>query len=336
MQGPNTFARALWALFALLFFVPTALAQTTMPGQPVPAEAQISDQKAGSVLFYNLYSSNMTCFEKENTRINLTNTSDKDSIAVHLFFVDGNTCSPADAFICLTPSGTISFLASDMDPGVMGFIVAVAVDEDGIPINFNYLIGDEYVKLTSGHMANLGAEAFSAIQPKPAWIDPSNPTRALLMFNDWHYSNAPRVLAVDYIPSIEDDVQTLLILNRFGGDLITGGRWVGSIFGILYNDLEIPFSFSFFGHCQIKQQLCNTFPRTVPNFSKAIPSGHSGWMRLWSVGAPDSDAPGLLGAVLYCKSPNNPCPVSQGHNLHKLTKTSAGEGYFVPIIRPHC
>jgi hypothetical protein len=82
-------------------------------------------------------------------------------IAVHLFFVDGATCSIADAIICLTKNQTTSFLATDLDPGTTGYLVAVASDPTtGCPVNFNFLVGDAYIKLTSGHQANLGAEAF--------------------------------------------------------------------------------------------------------------------------------------------------------------------------------
>jgi len=41
---------------------------------------------------------------------------------VHLFFVDGATCSIADSLVCLTPNQTASFLASDIDPGTTGYI----------------------------------------------------------------------------------------------------------------------------------------------------------------------------------------------------------------------
>jgi hypothetical protein len=334
MRGPHTLTRALWALLIIVVSVSAALAQGTEPppGEPYQAESPVSDQKAGSVLFFNLYSSSLSNSKSENTRINITNTNPDRDVAVHLFLVDGATCAPADSYICLTASQTASFLVSDIDPGVMGFIVAIATDNDGVPINFNYLIGDEHVKLASGHAANLGAEAFSAIQPDPAYM--VDPFRALLMFNDWHYSDAPRMLALDYVPSPKDGNRTLLIINRFGGDLITGDRWVGSIFGVMYNDAEIPFSFSFYGgSCQVKQQLSDSFPRTVPSLSTAIPSGRSGWMKFWSAGAPDNNKPGILGSVLYYNYDDGS---QQGHNLHKLTTTVVGEGYFVPVFPPPC
>ncbi len=82
---------------------------------------------------------------------------------MHVFFVEGTSCGVADTFICLTRNQTASFTTSDADPGTRGYIVAVAVNFRGQPINFNFLIGDEYVKYASGHAANLGAEAVAAV-----------------------------------------------------------------------------------------------------------------------------------------------------------------------------
>jgi uncharacterized repeat protein (TIGR01451 family) len=114
------------------------------PGAVFPSTGEVSDQKAGSVLVYNLYSSSIAAPNQQNTRVSITNTNPSLPIAVHLFFVDGATCSIADSLVCLTPNQTASFLASDIDPGTTGYIVAVASDlVTGCPVNFNFLIGDD-------------------------------------------------------------------------------------------------------------------------------------------------------------------------------------------------
>ncbi|MDQ3012896.1 MAG: hypothetical protein M3X11_19580, partial [Acidobacteriota bacterium] len=270
--------------------------------------------------------------------INLTNTNPTLPIAVHLFFVDGTSCSVADANICLTPNQTTSFMASDLDPGSTGYIVAIASDAvTGCPINFNFLIGDEYVKLASGHAANLGAEAFAAIAGGLSFCN-TNSVTAQLNFDGVSYNRVPRVLAVDNVASRADGNDTLLVINRIGGNLATGAATLINLFGIAYDDSENALSFGFGGSssspgtCQFRSILSNAFPRLTPRFEQFIPAGRSGWLKIFS----QADI-GLLGAVLNA-NPNagtSAGAFGQGHNLHKLTLTSTVT-LTIPIFPPSC
>jgi hypothetical protein len=312
---------------------PTPTPSTNIgPGLTYPEISEVSDQKAGSVLFYNLYSSNAASPNTQNTRLALTNIHPTANIAVHLFFVDGQTCSIADAIICLTKNQTASFLASDLDPGTTGYLVAIAVDERGCPTNFNYLIGDEYIKLGSGHAANLGAEAFAALVTAPATCDDTSST-AVLRLDGVNYNRAPRVLAASSIPARADGNDTLLVINRVGGNLAIGADTLGAITGLLYDDAERSFSFAFNpGQCQFRAALNNNSPRTTPRLEQIIPAGRSGWLRLWQA----SDA-GLLGAIINF-NPNagaHAAAFNQGRNLHKLTLTTTAS-LVVPIFPPGC
>jgi len=303
------------------------------PGLIFPAASEVNDQKAGSVLIYNAYTSSATSPTSQNTRVNLTNTDPTRSAAVHLFFVDAATCMAADNFICLTPNQTTSFLASDVDPGTTGYIVAVASDlTTGCPINFNRLIGDAYVKFDSGHTANLGAEAISALAGGLPFCN-QNSVTAVINFDGVSYNRIPRALALDNIPSRGDGNDTLLILNRIGGNLGTGAATLASIFGIFYNDAETGVSFTFNpGLCQFRSSVTNVFPRITPRFGQFVPSGRSGWLRLFS-----TIDQGILGAAINLNA--NAAGVAeafnQGHNLHKLTLTSAAN-YIIPIFPPNC
>ncbi|HNG34715.1 MAG TPA: hypothetical protein PK012_33875, partial [Blastocatellia bacterium] len=294
------------------------------PGLPVSAASPVNDQKAGSVLVYNVYTS-ASDPTRQNTRIALTNTHPTRSTAVHLFFVDGTSCSVADANVCLTANQTTIFQASDLDPGTTGYIVAVAVGADGCPINFNYLIGDEYVKFAGGHAANLGAEAIAALAGGLPSCN-ANSVTAQLNFDGVSYNQVPRALALDNVPSRADGNDTMLILNRFGGNLGIGAGTLINLFGIFYDDSEKSVSFGFGGSssspgtCQFRSSLSNAFPRVTPRFETFISAGRSGWARIYS----QSDI-GLLGAVLNF-NPNagtNGGAFTGGHNLHKLTLTSA-------------
>ncbi len=302
------------------------------PGETPDPRSPISDQKAGSVLFFNIQTSNPSSPSTQNTRINLTNTHPSLPTFVHLFFVDGATCSVADSYVCLSQNQTVSFLSSNLDPGTTGYIVAVAVNRIGCPVNFNYLIGDEYVKFSTGHAANLGAEAFSALSGRMPVCD-GNSNTAVLAFDDLAYNAAPRVLALDNIGARADGNDTLLVLNRFGGSLVTGPSTLSNIFGILYDDAEAASSFGFSpGTCQLRLSLSNNFPRTVPRFETVIPAGQTGWMKLYST----SDI-GLLGAAINF-NPNSSTAAgafSQGHNLHKL-RLSTAMTLTIPVFPPGC
>ena len=154
------FSLSQWLISFALLSALTLSVLAADPGIPMRngSETSASDQHPASVLFYPIYTSNSTAPATENARLSLTNTGPSE-IAIHLFFIDGASCAPADAQICLTPNQTTAFLASNFDPGTTGYIVAVAVSPvTGWPVSYNYLIGDEYVKFASGHTANLGAQ----------------------------------------------------------------------------------------------------------------------------------------------------------------------------------
>ena len=304
---------------------------TAGPGFPFPAASEVSDQKAGSVLYYNFYTSNPAAPGSANTRFTITNTNEDLGGIVHLFFVEGATCSVADRFVCLTRNQTMTFLASEQDPGTTGYLVAVAVDFRGCPVNFNYLIGDEYVKLQTGEFGSLGAESIAALASVPAICD-QNTVVTALSFNGVNYNRVPRVLSLSNISSRADGVVTRLVVNRVGGNLSTTAGSIGLIFGVLYNDEEQPHSFSIpFSACQRVGQLDNDFPRTTPRFQQVIPAGQSGWLKLWST----SDV-GILGAAI-ASVPNAQSAAGTfngAHNLHKLRLTS--DAVLIPVFPPAC
>ncbi|MBI1761535.1 MAG: choice-of-anchor J domain-containing protein [Acidobacteria bacterium] len=295
----------------------------------------MSDQRAGSVLLYPIYTSEAAGGSTQNARISLTNISDKLNTFVHLFFVDGSTCSVSDAFVCLTANQTSTFLTSDLDPGTRGYIVAVAVDALGCPRHFNYLIGDEFVKFSTGHSANLGAEAIAAIAGSTFWVscDGSQPT-ATLPFNGTAYGNVPYTLAADNLPSTADGNNTLLVINRIGGDLQTGPGRLVPIFGTLYDDAEISYSFNLPTNnlCQFVSSLSDSTPRTTPRLSSIIPAGRSGWFKLSG-----TSEIGIFGATIN-RNPNSGASsgaFNGGHNLHKITFTSTMT-YTIPVFPPTC
>ncbi len=331
MRTSRKLAHSLLAIFTLAIMSSFALAAD--PGLPYPATSEASDQKAGSVLIYNTYTSGATSGNTQNTRINITNTDPFFAQFVHLYFV-AEGCAIADSYICLTANQTASFLASDVDPGISGYIVAVAVDGVyGCPINFNSLIGDEYVKFSTGHAANLGAVAFSALFSNTEAPCNSSSVTAVIAFNGVQYNRAPAVLALDNIGSRADGNDTLVIINRLGGNLGIGAASLGTLFGLLYDDAENVLSFSVTGGCQLRNSISNNFPRTTPRFETFVPAGRTGWAKIFN----QTGIIAISGAAINL-NPNAASSAGAfngGHNLHHLTLCPI-DGYIVPVFPPSC
>lgn len=296
-------------------------------GGIAPVGAGANEHAPGSVLFFNYYSSDVARPQLENTRLNITNTDSARRVVLHLFFVSADDCRVADTFLCLTANQTTSLLASDFDPGMQGFLWAVAVDgQSGCPINFNHLIGSEFIKLSSGHATSLAAIAIAALPRGPMACDPTD-TTARLDFDGTDYNPVPRALAVNNIQSPLDGNSTLLILNRIGGNFSTGtATRLGDLLGLVYDDKEGGYSFRFDpSGCQYVQRIFDGAPRISPPLTKVISRGHTGWLRLQHVA--DS---AMFGAVINL----NPNGFSHGHNLHALSYTDAS--ITIPLIPPMC
>ena len=272
---------------------------------------QAAAQKPGSVLIYNLYASGSNPAVSDS-RISITNTSPVRSSYVHFFFVDGSNCSVADMTITLTANQTASFLASDFDPGVTGYLIAVATDGNGCPEVHNHLVGESQVRLESGHRAALPALSVAALGLGGPTCSP-NATTTTVAFDGLSYNALSRTLAVSGLSSIANGNSSLLVVNRIGGDLGTGAARLGSLFGLLYDDQEASQSFTLTGNfCQLRGVLGNNFPRTSPRYTTVIPAGRTGWMKFAAV------ADEAITGVLLVEALDG---FNGGHNLHHLTTT---------------
>jgi hypothetical protein len=228
----------------------------------------------------------------------------------------------------------MTFYTSEQDPGVTGYIVALSVDFNGEPRRFNYLIGIESVKFATGHADTLGAEAY--VKYTDTNVISTDGTLAALFFDGLaltgSYSPVARVLAVDNIPSRASGNDTLVILNRIGGNLSFLAASLGNLFAILYDEAEQSYSSTLTGGCQLRFVLSDAIPRTTPRFTRIIPAGSVGWMKLWAT----VDI-GISGAV-FNFNPNaaaDSTAFNGGHNLHRLTLSRAAN-YTIPIFPPGC
>jgi hypothetical protein len=291
------------------------------PGFPQIFASPPSQQRPGSLLIYNLYTSG-TSSASQDTRIALTNTNSVNPVSVHLFLVDGSNCSVADLYLTLTQNQTVSLMASDLDPGITGYIIAVATDSDGCPEIHNDLIGETFVKFESGHRANLPALGVAGLLPGNPPCTPNSVT-ATLAFDGVQYNELPRTLAISNLPPPATGNSTMLIVNRIGGDMAVGAQTLGNIAGLLFDDTETSQSFVLAGGtCQLRGILGNNFPRTAPRYTTVIPAGRSGWMKFWT-----NDNQAITGAVINETS----IGFSSGHNLHYLTTTNTAS-LTIPVF----
>jgi hypothetical protein len=296
---------------------------TTVPtvGQGIPGDA-----KVGSVLFFNLYASDIARPGQENSMINITNTNEEKSVIVRVFFVDSVSCRPVDTFICLPAGHHRNLLASDYDPGNKGYVVAIAVGADGHPVKFNHLIGSNNVKLKTGHQAHLAAIGFSALADSPGVYDEFEET-STLNFNGLKYDFSPRVLTISNFAS-PADANTILVVNRFGGNL-TKTQPVGTFGGlsaVFYNDVERAWNVGLNGGvCQSRNELKDGYPRVMPRFSQILTTGRTGWMR-FSAG----DGAGIVGATLTY----NPNTLRNGGSNLQQVAMMDRESYVIPVTIP--
>ncbi len=327
-------------LISLAVLTMSALAQSEE--KPYKTRSQAVNDKAGSLLVYNYYTSSSCCDDKEETRVNITNTNRSIGIWLHMFFVDGSSCAVSDSFTHLTQNQTLSFEMGQIDPGISGYIVAVAVSEEtGRPISFNFMIGNEQINLATGQIVDLGAVAFAVVDDKDGPLDPDytfGSSTAKLIFDGkpGNYNRVPEILAISNLPSpssaVFPDKNILMVINRIGGSLVSGPDTIGTVYGLLFNEAGAGLSFNFSSNtCQFRSNITSVFPRTTPRPNVHIPDGQSGWIKLYST----TPNVGYLGAVLINHVDAMAINAFNGGvNLHHLSLADTVT-YVIPVFPPN-
>lgn len=288
-------------LITLMFLSALALAQNSN-GDPIGPGDEVHDQRAGSMLIYNYYTS--TWPGASDTRLTITNTHETTGVNVKLYFVAGNNGQVVPGLITLAPTQTQSFLASDSDPNMTGYIIAMAVNDEGVPIQWDFLMGTAAISLASGHQATLGALAV-----------PINANNS--------YAALPRQLALDQIPSPADGIKQMLVINRIDGSLYSGMMpAIGTLKCDLFNQAGARYSFTSRSlGPQARAYFYNLVSRGLPSLSlyDYLPTGQHGWLRLRP-----TEAGAITGAVLYFKETRGiTSPYPGSYNLRHVTKTQA-------------
>ncbi len=338
---------------AVAGFTTVTFAQS-IPGVPGNAAdaalgRAVSENKLGSVLFFNYYTSDALS-SQVNTRINITNVNPTRDIAIHIFFVDSLTCNIADAVLCLTRNQTTTFAASDLDPNVTGYLIAIAVDSQGRPVSFNFLAGDELVVTPTGH--RFGLAAMAAARRDGDFASPINAdgTSATLYFNGSQYDFLPYTMVLDSFPSQVGGVGAPLADTRLYvytplADLATGGpAFSGTLFFIIRDDQENNFSGQLALNCFVssdKQRISSV--RTVPNINTIVPAGRTGWAAFYAFGTRRivCNSAGALTTLtnvpLMGATATRAGFFTGGHNLRYASAFSApGYSITIPVFSPGC
>lgn len=213
--------RFLWALSAGVMGTPGQAIVTGAPTRfvdlklsAVSAAASAGDQKPGSALFFNRYTSSASSPSRENSMLSLTNTNPTAQAVVRLFLVDSATCQTQEVEICLAARQTISFQLSDLDPGVKGYAVAVAVNQAGEPIQFNWLTGAVVFKQTAvntGGTFTVSLGAIAIAKRKEGAVPATSGNEAEMIFDDVNYDRLPAQVAYDGVPSQSNAMNTTII-----------------------------------------------------------------------------------------------------------------------------
>src|SRR5262249_12954408 len=151
-----------------------------------------SSAKAGSVLFFHKYTSDTTRSNEVNTLITLTNTNPRDSVIVRVFFIHDGVFE--DQFITLVANQSRTFVAGKESPNMTGYVMAVAVNSQGLPSQFNWLIGGASLRDDQGHEASYNAFAVAKRAGGPINYNDGGQSSSV-KFDDKDYDRLPKVVA---------------------------------------------------------------------------------------------------------------------------------------------
>ena len=152
-----------------------------------------SSSKAGSILFFHKYTSNLQSASNVNTLLTLTNLHPTAGVAVRLSWVHG--CTLDTTFITLAGNQTRTLLASSENPNQTGYLMAMAVGTSGLPIQFNWLIGSASYRDARGFEVNYNAVGVA--KRTNGGVPTAADGSAQLLFNNSEYDRLPKQIAVD-------------------------------------------------------------------------------------------------------------------------------------------
>jgi hypothetical protein len=284
-----------------------------------PTNVGVSDHKAGSFLVFPFYNSK----NGAETTMTLSNVG-QYSANVHLLFMDGASCNQADTHICLTANASIEIKASEYDPQNSGYLLAFVVDNQGLLISYNGLIGNAFVN-DGEYVGNYGAESFASLRPLGAFTDGGLGPFSSIFMDGVRYDLCPTAFAVEIKSPLSSVNQKIVLAGLFGALDISRASGIQQVgVGVAYNGQEAARSFSSFfpGGCFSQTIIDGTHPRVPSTLSTLIPKGEVGTLQF--------NVTAAVGLIMS----SNKSPLSGIRTLHV---TQVGPSRIdVPQYTPPC
>ncbi|HKQ78687.1 MAG TPA: HYR domain-containing protein [Blastocatellia bacterium] len=248
-----------------------------------------SSSKAGSVLFFHKYTSDTTRPNEINTLITLTNTNPRDAVIARVFFIHDGVFE--DRFIALVANQSRTLVAGSESPNKTGYVMAVAVNSQGLPAQFNWLIGGASLRDGQGHEASYNAFAVAKRSAGPINFNDGGQS-STVRFDNTAYDRLPMVVAADSLrnqdPALGSAVTTSFALYSPMADLTGAAAAAYTLAATAFDDLGQSFTQEISVQHAINRNVSQIW--TDRPFNTIISGDRLGWAR-FSTRRRESDAP---------------------------------------------
>jgi hypothetical protein len=228
------------------------------------------------VLFFQKFTSAAGQANQVNTLITITNTNPRDAVTARVFFI--SNCAAEDQFVTLVANQSRTLVASREVPGKTGYAIVIAVNSQGLPTQFNWLIGNASLRDEQGHEASYNA--LSAAKRSAGAVHFNDGVSAAdLLFNGVEYDKLPKVIAVDNLrnqdpitgPAVATDLSIFSPMGDLSGVMLNSFRLQATA----YDHHGQAFSQDVNLDCGVNASVGEIW--TSPPFQTIIGANRSGW-----------------------------------------------------------
>lgn len=208
------------------------------------------------------------------------------AVRVEFRYIEGQSCLESNRTEFLSPNDTLTVHTQIHNGGTgRGYAYAYAVDNLGVPISHNFLIGEE-LRLDGIGAVDYGMNAFTW-RAIPNWKQPTDlDNDGIRDLNAFEYEPCPDLILIPRFMGQGVSTQASLLFVALSG----GIAFNTTVDLQIFNDNEDPFSSQFSFHCWAKARLLtisNMFSNSLlhasndaPDEVLGDPNTETGWIRL--------------------------------------------------------